>query len=50
MKMTVVVDTPEEYAKWLAEQKTFGGEKNDKKEEVPATPAADTTKTMASIN
>jgi cytochrome c oxidase subunit 2 len=50
MKMTVVVDTPEDYAKWLAEQKTFGGEKKDKKEEVPASPAADTTKTMASIN
>jgi cytochrome c oxidase subunit 2 len=50
MKMTLVVDTPEDYAKWLAEQKTFGGEKKDKKEEVPASPAADTTKTMASIN
>ena len=50
MKMTVVVDTPEDYAAWLAEQKTFGGEKKDKKEEVPASPAADTTKTMASIN
>ena len=50
MKMTVVVDTPEDYAAWLAEQKTFGGDKNEKKEEAPATPAADTTKTMASIN
>ena len=50
MKMTVVVDTPEDYAKWLAEQKTFGGEKKDNKEEAPASPAADTTKTMASIN
>ncbi len=50
MKMTVVVDTPEDFAAWLAEQKTFGGEKKDKKEEVPASPAADTTKTMASIN
>ncbi|MBM3427799.1 MAG: cytochrome c oxidase subunit II [Bacteroidetes bacterium] len=26
MKMTVVVDTPEDYNAWLAEQKTFGGE------------------------
>lgn len=50
MKMTVVVDTPEDYAAWLAEQKTFGGDKNEKKEEAPAAPAADTTKTMASIN
>jgi cytochrome c oxidase subunit 2 len=50
MKMTVVVDTPEEYAAWLAEQKTFGGDKNEKKETSPATPEADTTKTMASIN
>jgi len=50
MKMTVVVDTPEDYAAWLAEQKTFGGDKNEKKEEAPATPAADTTKTRASIN
>jgi cytochrome c oxidase subunit 2 len=50
MKMTVVVDTPEDYAAWLAEQKSFGGDKNEKKEEAPATPAADTTKTMASIN
>jgi cytochrome c oxidase subunit 2 len=50
MKMTVVVDTPEDYAAWLAEQKTFGGDKNEKKEESPAAPAADTTKTMASIN
>lgn len=50
MKMTVVVDTPEDYAAWLAEQKTFGGDKNEKKEEAPASPAADTTKTMASIN
>ncbi len=50
MKMTVVVDTPEDYAAWLAEQKSFGGDKNEKKEEAPASPAADTTKTMASIN
>ncbi|MEN9333862.1 MAG: hypothetical protein RLY35_1042 [Bacteroidota bacterium] len=50
MKMTVVVDTPEDYAAWLAEQKTFGGDKNEKKETSPATPEADTTKTMASIN
>ncbi len=50
MKMTVVVDTPEDYAVWLAEQKSFGGDKNEKKEEAPASPAADTTKTMASIN
>jgi cytochrome c oxidase subunit 2 len=50
MKMTVVVDTPEDYAVWLAEQKTFGGDKREKKEEAPASPAADTTKTMASIN
>ena len=36
MKMTVVVDTPEDYAAWLAEQKTFGGEAPKKEEKVPA--------------
>ena len=36
MKMTLVVDTPEDYATWLAEQKTFGGEAPKKEEKVPA--------------
>lgn len=36
MKMTVVVDTPEDYAAWLAEQKTFVGEAPKKEEKVPA--------------
>jgi cytochrome c oxidase subunit 2 len=40
MKMTIVVDTPEDYAAWLAEQKTFGGESSKKEE---AAPASDTT-------
>ncbi len=40
MKMTVVVDTPEDYAAWLAEQKTFGGESSMKEE---AAPSSDTT-------
>lgn len=42
MKMTVVVDTPEDYNAWLAEQKTFGGEGAKKEEAAPA-PASDTT-------
>jgi cytochrome c oxidase subunit 2 len=40
MKMTIVVDTPEDYAAWLAEQKTFGGESSKKEE---AAPSSDTT-------
>lgn len=51
MKMTIVVDTPEDYAAWLAEQKTFGGAA---KEEAPADstkaePAKMDTLKMASI-
>lgn len=42
MKMTVVVDTPEDYNAWLAEQKTFSGEGAKKEEAAPA-PASDTT-------
>ncbi len=48
MKMTVVVDTPEDYAAWLAEQKTFGGDAS-KKEEATAEAPADTTKMTTGI-
>lgn len=48
MKMTVVVDTPEDYAAWLAEQKTFGGDAS-KKEEATAEVPADTTKMTTGI-
>jgi len=46
MKMTVVVDTPEDYNAWLAEQKTFSGEGAKKEEAAPA-PASDTTMVVA---
>ena len=46
--MTVVVDTPEDYAAWLAEQKTFGGDAS-KKEEATAEAPADTTKMTTGI-
>jgi cytochrome c oxidase subunit 2 len=47
MKMTVIVDTPEDYAVWLAEQKTFGGSKEAKSDSTDvAAPKADTL-TMA---
>jgi len=48
MKMTVIVDTPEDYATWLAEQKTFGGAKEAKTDSTGVeAPKADTL-TMAS--
>jgi heme/copper-type cytochrome/quinol oxidase subunit 2 len=47
MKMTVIVDTPEDYAVWLADQKTFGGSKEAKSDSTDvAAPKADTL-TMA---
>jgi cytochrome c oxidase subunit 2 len=47
MKMTVIVDSPEDYKAWLAEQKTFGGEPA-KKEETKSE-GSDTTMVVASI-
>ncbi len=47
MQMTIVVDSPEDYAKWLKEQKTFGGAAAPAT--APATavaPTADTTKVI----
>jgi cytochrome c oxidase subunit 2 len=47
MKMTVIVDTPEDYAVWLAQQKTFGGSKEAPSDSTGVeTPKADTL-TMA---
>lgn len=48
MKIAVIVDTPEDYATWLAEQKTFGGAKEAKTDSTGVeAPKADTL-TMAS--
>ncbi len=47
MKMTVIVDTPEDNAVWLAQQKTFGGSKEAPSDSTGVeTPKADTL-TMA---
>ncbi|MFN0032083.1 MAG: cytochrome c oxidase subunit II [Flavobacteriales bacterium] len=48
MQMTVIVETPEEYAAWLATQKTFVAKEEPKKEEAPA--ATDTTGTATAMS